>query len=461
MHRLSTFPVFPTLSTKAFSPPALRPFGTFPAKPPPRSFLEPATPTPQAGTPRTGAPLPRTQATQTPSHGLIQQRLRNILRTPALLRQCQADTLHTFAHIGLSPEQSREMWDFVVRVLGQDRPLQEIEQQIFTRFSTSFVRGDGGQILTLSQSIDEKLAGRADIIYGQIKPFLPSAGKLLDFGCGDGQVTQRIQDQYPQLVVCGVDVADYKAPSVSVPIGILVGSRVPATSGTVDCIVATNVLHHEANNQQCLAQMQRLVTPDGQLIIIETVPVGATPKAIEQDHERTFWNDLIYNRWFHTGDIPVPGTYETQQGWVARFERMGFQAVHDQNLGVDQPTIQDVHVLQVYVLGKDLRLIKRVEQAFSFSGQGGDLKREREAMGEWFSAHPAFSPPIRPFVSALCDIQRDLPPGENREREIQAARAHTLEQLQAQPLATPDETAEATQGLCTILQKVRADAVRV
>lgn len=435
MYRLSTFLTPQARNARGLPHSVFRPVNT-PSNTPtggfaPPNFLESFAPAPKARV----VPPDRGQAQQTIAQQVMQHRIRTILGSP-ILRQCKADTLHTFVHIGLSTDQSLAMWDFVVYVLGQDRPLKDIEHQIFTRFCETQVLSDSGQYLSLPQSINQKLSGRATIIYAQIAPFLRDVqGHLLDFGCGSGQVAQLIQRQHPHLVVCGVDVADYKDASVTVPIGIFDGHRVPVASGSVDCIVATNVLHHEPDNQQCLDQMQRLLTPDGKLILIETVPVGNSPEAIERDRERTFWNDLIYNHWFNSGDIPVPGTYETPQGWVTRFQNMGFEAVHTEDLGVDQPTIQDTHVLQVYVLGDTLRLIKLVEQAFD--GHGGDLKPEREAMGEWFNAHPAFKSPMQPLVSALCGIRQDLPPGEEKERRVHAARSHTLERVRAAPRPRP------------------------
>jgi hypothetical protein len=43
--------------------------------------------------------------------------------------------------------------------------------------------------------------------------------------------------------------------------------------------------------------------------------------------------------------IPVPGSYETSDGWVARLEHSGFKVDRVTQLGIDQPLIRDWHVM--------------------------------------------------------------------------------------------------------------------
>ena len=119
----------------------------------------------------------------------------------------------------------------------------------------------------------------------------------------------------------------------------------------------TNVAHHEPENQLVLAELARIIRPGGRLIVIETVPEDKTEEALEI----TFLNDYFYNRILHCADIAVPGTYETLEGWIGRFDDVGFELdlledvddplLRESNpfpLGYDQPTIRDLHALYVF-----------------------------------------------------------------------------------------------------------------
>ncbi len=146
--------------------------------------------------------------------------------------------------------------------------------------------------------------------------------------------------------VIGVDVRDYRAEGVTIPIKILNSSKTPFNNNEFSTVLMSNVAHHEADNESVIAELTRIVRD--KLVVIETVPNGNTPDEIEADRDRTFMNDYLYNRLFHNADIPVPGTYETPQGWIDRFEKHGWQVSYSENLGYDQPVIRDVHHLLTF-----------------------------------------------------------------------------------------------------------------
>jgi Fe-S cluster biosynthesis and repair protein YggX len=108
----------------------------------------------------------------------------------------------------------------------------------------------------------------------------------------------------------------------------------------------TNVLHHEKNNEKIIDELDRIVRR--RLVILETVPIGETENDMEQDKDRTFMNDYLYNHLFHNADVPVPGTFETPNKWIERFSNHGWKLVNEKDLGFDQPTIKDRHYLLVF-----------------------------------------------------------------------------------------------------------------
>jgi len=236
--------------------------------------------------------------------------------------------------------------DQLLIMLRKDEHLEQIEQAVFERLGVTYAeyRGQQENLLTI---LHDMLAHRAEIIFEQLEPHLREyrGEKALDYGAGDGQVTQMLHD-YLGLNIEGCDVRPYVAEGVTVPIHLLNDKRLDVPDGRYQVGVMTNVAHHEAENERILEDLTRLVTD--KLVVIETVPVGETEEEIERDRERTFMNDYLYNRLFHRANVPVPGTYETPQGWIDRFAQHGWKCTHSEDLGVDQPTICDTHHLFVF-----------------------------------------------------------------------------------------------------------------
>jgi SAM-dependent methyltransferase len=198
----------------------------------------------------------------------------------------------------------------------------------------------------------EGIDHRVNKIFNQISPYLKGVkGKVFDYGMGAGEVTQTLKNKLA-LDIEGGDVRDFRSKEVTVPFVMLNDS--PDTNGKIVNVadkyyevgVLTNVIHHEKVNENILKELDRIVAK--KLVIIETVPVGNTPEEIARDHERTFANDTLWNRFFNYADIPVPGTYKTPEDWIKRFESYGWKTTHSEDLGYDQKSIHDVHHLLVF-----------------------------------------------------------------------------------------------------------------
>ena len=193
--------------------------------------------------------------------------------------------------------------------------------------------------------IFEKFTGRAELIYSQVeKYFSGTKGAVIDWGAGDGQVTQLLHDKL-KLNIEGVDVRDFRAQTTTVPIKIFDGHHVSVADGYYEMGLMTNVAHHEKDNEKIIEELTRIIKR--RLVVIETVPTGSTYEEVEADRGRTFLNDALWNRYFQNANIPVPGTYETPEGWILRFQKHGWKVIQSIDLGIDQPMVQDIHHLLV------------------------------------------------------------------------------------------------------------------
>ena len=276
----------------------------------------------------------------------MQEKINAALCDRATQQAVLDDFTHTFMYMDVSEDKAKGLSSFIVTTLQQDNePLDILEQAIYCELKETAVSTTDPTSLT--DKINKMFTGRAQTIFNQITPHLNGTkGIVLDFGAGDGQITQLIRTAGYGVV--GIDPRNYALSHLTAPVYQFDGIRSHFNDKVFETSIATNVLHHEAENERCLNELDRLT--QRKLIIIETVPVGATPEDIDKDKLRSFMNDYFYNRLLHdpTFDVPVPGTYETPQGWIDRIEKYSWKTTVSIDLGVDQPIIQDTHHLLVF-----------------------------------------------------------------------------------------------------------------
>lgn len=274
--------------------------------------------------------------------------IREGLQDPRKCEQVLGDFEKTFKSIGMCPAGARAMAGNVVRALTfQINSLPKAELEIYDMLSKAFFSPEDKT--TITRKIAQMLTNRARTITEQVAPHLePLNGHpTLDFGAGDGQVTQELYFKGHNIV--GVDVKPYpQSQTLNVPILPFDGIRTSFNRSSFKQAVVTNVLHHAEENEACIRELSRVVTK--RLVVIETVPEGKTLEEAEADRFRTFMNDYFYNRLLHDPriDVPVPGTYETAEGWKQRFAPYGWRCKHEENLGYDIPVIADRHHLLVF-----------------------------------------------------------------------------------------------------------------
>lgn len=279
---------------------------------------------------------------QREDHQLMQDKIRTALKNPDTLKSFIPDLEQMLTFVGLDQATSQQIGHYIIKTLQEETLLSVIENKIFAHLRTTIV--DPATGVNFIDAIDPKLSGRGELIFKQLEPYLQNMkGKdILDFGAGDGAVTQMIFDNISNKTV-GIDVQSYGKSKV--PIWQYDGKTVPFCDENFDCVVATNVFHHEKNNQQCLDELHRVLKPGGAAVIIETVPIGDSDEEAAKDWERTFLLDYTYNRLFHDADIPVPGTFETFRGWSVRLKRLGFEVKEVVDFGFDQKIMRDRHGL--------------------------------------------------------------------------------------------------------------------
>ena len=99
-------------------------------------------------------------------------------------------------------------------------------------------------------------------------------GRVLDIGCADGNLTNKICAFLPDVQVTGVDLYSKSikfAQKKSSGVEFLVADarKLPFKSGQFDCIVCIETLEHISANHQAVGEIYRVLKPHGTLIVIQ------------------------------------------------------------------------------------------------------------------------------------------------------------------------------------------------
>jgi ubiquinone/menaquinone biosynthesis C-methylase UbiE len=142
-----------------------------------------------------------------------------------------------------------------------------------------------------------------------------------DFGCGDGRVTAGLARTWglPRQRAFGVDVWDRVAEPGAITYVPMRDHRSPLPDAGCDLATLLMVLHHEADPDGLLAEVSRVLSPGGRLLVRES-DVG-TP-------DLKLFNAVMEELYFHVlrrlPGVPTPDRHQGADGWEALFHRGGF-----------------------------------------------------------------------------------------------------------------------------------------
>jgi ubiquinone/menaquinone biosynthesis C-methylase UbiE len=132
------------------------------------------------------------------------------------------------------------------------------------------------------ESMVRTLAAQAQAIWPQEEPLfrryaVPDGGRILDAGCGTGEIALRLAERHPRASVLGVDVLDVLlavararaarlAPRVAFENRSVFDLGLPA--GSFDLVVCRHVIHAIPEPERALAELVRVARPGGWLHLI-------------------------------------------------------------------------------------------------------------------------------------------------------------------------------------------------
>ena len=128
---------------------------------------------------------------------------------------------------------------------------------------------------------------------------LPGDIRILDAGCGTGEVASRLAEFYPRAQVLGVDILDHHlelartryatlAPRLTFEHRSLFGLDLPDHS--FDLVVCRHVIHSIPHPERVLAELMRVTRPGGRLHLIPE-DYGMLHFQSAAMDPRVFWNE--------------------------------------------------------------------------------------------------------------------------------------------------------------------------
>ncbi|MEE4376877.1 MAG: class I SAM-dependent methyltransferase [Candidatus Competibacteraceae bacterium] len=151
---------------------------------------------------------------------------------------------------------------------------------------------------------------RVQVLAGHLAALLPQQARVLDVGCGDGNIDCVIKQLRPDVMIEGIDVL--VRPTTRIPVHPFDGYRIPFNDSSFDVVMFVDVLHHTDDPQILLAEAQRVAK---QAIVLkdhlrEGLLAGPTLRLMD---------------WFgnaHHG-VVLPYNYWPEQRWRDSFSALG------------------------------------------------------------------------------------------------------------------------------------------
>ncbi len=178
---------------------------------------------------------------------------------------------------------------------------------------------------------------------------LPGQARVLDVGCGDGQVAWLIMQQRPDLVIAGLDVL--LRPHTHIPVTKFDGQTLPYPDGSFDVVMFVDVLHHT----------------DDPLVLLREANRVASKAIVIKDHTA---NGLLAYPTLRFMDrvgnsrhgVVLPYNYWPKERWLRSFEDLHWQiAAWQKDLGLYPWPAS-------WMFGRSLHFVARLEKKPATAG---------------------------------------------------------------------------------------------
>ncbi len=147
-----------------------------------------------------------------------------------------------------------------------------------------------------------------------ITSLLQTGEKVLDIGCGDGQIDHLIQKQLPGIHIAGIDL--FVRDTSFIGVSQFDGKHIPFNDKAFDISLLIDVLHHTVNPIEILLEAKRVTK--NHIIIKDHVKSGQ-------------WSEFLLKMMDKAGNerygVQLPFNYFTKNEWDKLFDETGLTIV--------------------------------------------------------------------------------------------------------------------------------------
>lgn len=153
---------------------------------------------------------------------------------------------------------------------------------------------------------------RVRVLSEKLASLMPQDAQILDVGCGDGTVGQKVMEARPDCRLQGIDV--YVRPKTAFPVTAFDGEKIPHPDKSFDAVMFVDVLHHTRDPLILLAEAARVARKA--VVIKDHLREGAFAE------ETLRAMDWVGNA---RHGVVLPYNYLNRLQWEACFERAGLK----------------------------------------------------------------------------------------------------------------------------------------
>ena len=161
---------------------------------------------------------------------------------------------------------------------------------------------------------------RISVLSDWCSSVIPSNSRVLDVGCGDGQLARLIAYKRPDISIQGIDV--HIRDDAAIPVQVFDGKSIPYGKDSFDVVMFVDVLHHTRQPMTLLREAVRVATEG--ILIKDHLVQGMLA-----------YPTLRFMDWVGNArhGVALPYNYWTLAEWHRAFDKLGFNiAAWESNL---------------------------------------------------------------------------------------------------------------------------------
>ena len=153
---------------------------------------------------------------------------------------------------------------------------------------------------------------RVEVLSRHLAEMMPPDARVLDIGCGDGQIGLLVQQRRPDVEVRGMDIA--ARPNMHIPVDEFDGLNIPLEDGAVDVVMIVDVLHHAEEPSTLLGEIARVARRA--VVLKDVTPLGPLSETT-----------LKFMDWVGNArhGVPLPYLFWSQAEWRHELSAAGLK----------------------------------------------------------------------------------------------------------------------------------------